>query len=198
MLDILWSGRHRPSAQGSPEPEATAAADEQAADEAGHVVGREATSGPPASPQGAVDGQGPLAESSSALAADVDSATHDVPPDEGSEAAAKALAEQALGYESVAPPQELPALPRLTGRGRHGRRLVPKEAAPASPLTPQQRLLLLDTWRRSGLPAKDFAALVGLSKHTLYAWQKKFTQQGPAGLMDQPRAGGRKGVGCPT
>jgi len=50
-------------------------------------------------------------------------------------------------------------------------------------------LLLLDTWRRSGLPAGDFAALVGLSKHTLYAWKKKFDKQGPAGLLDQPRGG---------
>src|SRR5687767_11445003 len=37
--------------------------------------------------------------------------------------------------------------------------------------TPQERLLLLDTWRRSGLPAGDFASLVGVSKHTLYAWK---------------------------
>jgi transposase InsO family protein len=56
-------------------------------------------------------------------------------------------------------------------------------------LTPQQRLLVFDIWRRSGLPAGDFAALVGLSKHTLYAWKKRFDQQGPAGLMDQPRGG---------
>jgi transposase InsO family protein len=54
-------------------------------------------------------------------------------------------------------------------------------------LTAEQRLLLLDTWQRSGLPAGDFAPLVGISKHTLYAWQKKFTQHGPAGLVDQPR-----------
>jgi len=53
--------------------------------------------------------------------------------------------------------------------------------------TPQQRLLLLDTWLRSGLPAGDFASLVGLSKHTLYKWKQAFDEQGPAGLMDQPR-----------
>jgi transposase InsO family protein len=56
-------------------------------------------------------------------------------------------------------------------------------------LTPEQRLLLLDTWQRSGLPAGDFAPLVGVSKHTLYAWKKKFDTEGPAGLMDQPRGG---------
>lgn len=53
--------------------------------------------------------------------------------------------------------------------------------------TPQQRLLLLDSWRRSGLPAKDFAALVGISKHTLYVWKQRFDREGPGGLMDQPR-----------
>jgi transposase InsO family protein len=59
--------------------------------------------------------------------------------------------------------------------------------APKVALTPQQRLLLLDTWQRSGLPAGDFAALTGMSKHTLYAWKKKFDAEGPAGLMEKPR-----------
>ena len=77
---------------------------------------------------------------------------------------------------------------RLTGRVR-GRRLVKKEEAAATTpaLNAEQRLLLLDTWQRSKLPAKDFAALVGVSKHTLYAWKKKFDTLGPAGLLDQPR-----------
>ena len=47
--------------------------------------------------------------------------------------------------------------------------------------------MILDCWLRSGLPAKDFADLVGVSKHTLYAWKKAFTQHGPAGLMDRQR-----------
>jgi hypothetical protein len=54
-------------------------------------------------------------------------------------------------------------------------------------MTAEQRLLLLDTWLRSGLPAADFAALVGLSKHTLYDWKRKFQAEGPAGLVDRPR-----------
>jgi transposase InsO family protein len=84
--------------------------------------------------------------------------------------------------------------PLLAGR-RPGRRLVkPQTKAPA--LTAPQRLLLLDTWRRSQLPAGDFAALVGLSRHTLYAWKKKFDEQGPAGLLEQPR-GGPKGSRLP-
>ena len=86
-------------------------------------------------------------------------------------------------------------LPRLQ-TPRRGRRLVHKPDASPGPLTPQQRLLLLDTWKRSGLPAGDFAALVGLSKHTLYDWKRKFEAEGPGGLMDKPR-GGPKGSKLP-
>ena len=65
-----------------------------------------------------------------------------------------------------------------------------------SVITPQQRLLLLDTWTRSALPAGDFAALVGVSKHTLYQWKKRFDESGPAGLEDAKR-GGPKGSKMP-
>ena len=83
-----------------------------------------------------------------------------------------------------------PTLPGLLGR-RKGRRLVKKTGAPVSNVTPKQRLLLLDTWRRSGLPAGDFSALVGVSKHTLYVWKRRFDEEGPSGLMDRPRGGPR-------
>lgn len=85
-------------------------------------------------------------------------------------------------------------LPALSGpRGR--RRLakpVPK-IKKGSQLTPAQRLVVLDTWRRSGLPAGDFADMVGISKFTLYGWKKRFEAEGPAGLMDKARGkqGGR-------
>jgi transposase len=79
-----------------------------------------------------------------------------------------------------------PALPRREQR-RRGRRLVAPAQTPPAPISPEQRLLLLDTWRRSGLPAGDFAALVGVSKHTLREWQRRFDAHGPAGLLDQPR-----------
>jgi hypothetical protein len=36
-------------------------------------------------------------------------------------------------------------------------------------------------------PAGDFAPLVGISKHTLYAWKKRFEAEGPAGLEDHSR-----------
>lgn len=80
--------------------------------------------------------------------------------------------------------------PSLMSPGK-GRRLVPQDAAPAPVLTPEQRLLVLDTWQRSGLPAADFAPLVGVCKYTLYSWKKKFDAEGPAGLMDRPRGGPR-------
>jgi transposase InsO family protein len=79
---------------------------------------------------------------------------------------------------------------RLGGRGPSaGRRLVsPQEAAASNrKLTPEQKLLILDTWQRSGLPVTDFAALVGINRVTLYGWKKRFEEQGPAGLDDQPR-----------
>jgi transposase InsO family protein len=96
------------------------------------------------------------------------------------------------------PPADRP--PRLQG----GRGLQPRASTLPVPLprgtpenlTPAQRLLLLDTWQRSGLPAGDFASMVGLSKHTLYAWKRKFDEEGPGGLVDRPR-GGPKGSKLP-
>ena len=71
---------------------------------------------------------------------------------------------------------------------RNRQRALAKSDGPRRPpLTGQQRLLLLDTWRRSGLPAGDFADLVGISKHSLYKWKQYFEEFGPAGLQDQPR-----------
>src|SRR5437773_10346002 len=75
--------------------------------------------------------------------------------------------------------------PNLKAR-RRGTLASPVER-PRMPLSPQQRLLLLDTWQRSGLPARDFGALVNISRHTLYAWKRRFEQFGPAGLIQQPK-----------
>ena len=73
------------------------------------------------------------------------------------------------------------------GGPKPGRRLKKPAARKQTKLTAKERLLILDTWKRSGLPAKDFAPLVGMSKHTLYAWKQKFEEFGPAGLMDGSR-----------
>lgn len=94
----------------------------------------------------------------------------DAPPDD-----------DALGIGAPLPP---PGGPRRPPQGRELR--VPEDAKRHT-FTPPQRLLLLDTWRRSGLPAQDFASLVGTSPATLYKWKQRFEQQGPAGLIDQPR-----------
>lgn len=67
---------------------------------------------------------------------------------------------------------------------------------PELPLTPQQKLLLLDTWQRSGLPARDFGALVNVSRQTLYAWKRRFEELGPGGLVDRPK-GVKKGSKLP-
>jgi transposase InsO family protein len=91
------------------------------------------------------------------------------------------------GEEVAAKSHRDPRALRL-GRRRKGKRLVLASANSGSTkLTAEQRLLILDTWNRSGLPAKDFAPLVGLSKHTLYDWKAKFEAEGPGGLMDRPR-----------
>jgi transposase InsO family protein len=101
--------------------------------------------------------------------------------------------------ESVKEMLETPV--RLTGRRKRtssakGRELQLPQAAKRNGFTPEQRLLLLDTWRRSGLPALDFASLVGVSKETLYRWKQQFERLGPAGLLDQPR-GRRAGSHLP-
>ncbi|MEK6988343.1 MAG: DDE-type integrase/transposase/recombinase, partial [Candidatus Thermoplasmatota archaeon] len=90
-----------------------------------------------------------------------------------------------------------PGRPSLCGRTPGWQRRKPKTMKPqaaaegtSGTMTPEQRLLLLDTWKKSGLPGLDFGALVGVSKHTLYAWKKKFDENGPAGLVDKPS--GRK------
>jgi transposase InsO family protein len=85
--------------------------------------------------------------------------------------------------------------PNLKARPRRGRLLKPEDTKGLN-FTPEQRLMILDSWQRSKLPAGDFAPLVGLSKHTLYAWKKRFDREGPGGLVDHPR-GSVKGSRLP-
>jgi transposase InsO family protein len=93
--------------------------------------------------------------------------------------------------KDVQPPE--PAVGKSRAKGR---RLAKPPETSRQVFTPQQRLLLLDTWRRSGLPAGDFGALVGISPTTLYKWKQRFEQSGPEGLQDQPR-GQRRGSRLP-
>jgi len=129
--------------------------------------------------------------------ADIEDDDPDLPPetweaddreDELPEEPAGAPVHMAFGDEGV-------PVRRSLRKGR-GRRLVRKQDAGQRSFGPEERLLLLDTWRRSGLPAKDFAGLVGVAKHTLYSWKKRFDDQGPAGLMDAPR-GPKRGSRLP-
>jgi transposase InsO family protein len=75
----------------------------------------------------------------------------------------------------------LPGTPRRTARttrGRHSR---------VTDFTGEQRLLVLDCWFRSKLPATEFSPLVGVTTATLYAWRRKFEEEGPAGLLGHKR-----------
>lgn len=85
--------------------------------------------------------------------------------------------------------------PPLSGRGTRDRRAPnrgPKVftesagTATRGSFTPAQRLLMLDTWQRSGLAAAEFGAMVGGTGHTLYQWKNAFDRHGPAGLSDRP------------
>src|SRR4029453_7878930 len=67
---------------------------------------------------------------------------------------------------------ELPRRP-LGWNGKPQKRGLVKPDEVRQAFSPHERLLILDTWQRSGLPAGDFAPLVGLSKHTLYLWKKR-------------------------
>jgi transposase InsO family protein len=70
------------------------------------------------------------------------------------------------------------------------------EPAPRTGFTGEQKLLILDAWKRSSLPATDFAPLVGVTTERLYAWKRRFEAEGPAGLEDR-RRGGRPGSRLP-
>jgi transposase InsO family protein len=88
-------------------------------------------------------------------------------------------------------PTEGVSVARLTGArvGGRSRALRKAEDQPGrvTGLTARDRLLMLDTWMRSKLAAEDFAAMVGVSRHTLYVWKRRFEEEGPAGLADKPR-----------
>lgn len=103
--------------------------------------------------------------------------------------------ESAPGLEGAAPgaitaepaPEARPARRSIGWNGKPKGRFLVKPDEVRLSFSPHERLLILDTWQRSGLPAGDFAPLVGLSKHTLYLWKKRFTELGPSGLAEQPR-----------
>ena len=88
------------------------------------------------------------------------------------------------GAEAGSELAELIARARALQAARGSRRRIVDMRKPH--FAAEQRLLILDTWLRSKLPAGDFAPLVGISKHTLLAWKSRFEEQGPGGLDDKP------------
>ena len=143
--------------------------------DAGTERGR-SPSGVPAS-DGAEGGRGPAPASGEAAH------TAEVKPFEGT--GEGTASEESPESSAPVPTPDRP--PALCARRRGGALRKKGETERRRDLTPQERLLVLDTWKRSGLPAGDFAALVGLSKHTLYTWKRRFEERGPEGLLDQPR-----------
>lgn len=85
----------------------------------------------------------------------------------------------------------------VSGRGapRRTARTVTPDAERVAGFTGEQRLLLLDAWLRSKLPATDFSPLVGVSTTTLYAWRRRFEESGPAALLGHKR--GQRGSRLP-
>ena len=161
--------------------------------------GEPSPEGPPAEGPQAREGLdseegNPSAESDTSDGSDlqVEAAPPAVPPVEkeaSPDPADKGDSSEALGLAIDLPPTG--RIISRRGRPRRGYKLPPK---PQLPLSPSQKILLLDTWKRSGLPARDFGALVGVSPQTLYAWKRAFERDGPAGLMPKskgPRRGSR-------
>ena len=80
---------------------------------------------------------------------------------------------------SLAPPEGYVA----RRRRRRVTRTTRVRTKSAREYTGEERLLLLDTWMRSELPAGDFSQLVGVSPQTLSLWRRRFEAEGPAGLL---------------
>jgi transposase InsO family protein len=81
------------------------------------------------------------------------------------------------------------------GKPRRTAKTRKSESSRLENFSGEQRLLLLDCWFRSKLPATEFSPLVGVTSATLYAWRRKFEDEGPAGLMGHKR--GMKGSQLP-
>jgi transposase InsO family protein len=90
--------------------------------------------------------------------------------------------------EETSDPERAPRL--LAGRRKgsvYRRTLEPQPEVAGQALSGEQRLLILDAWRRSELTAGEFGKIAGVSSHTLYAWRRRFEAFGPAGLDEKKR-----------
>jgi transposase InsO family protein len=86
--------------------------------------------------------------------------------------------------EDETPPRDGPPPFRGVGRPNASKnRALRKKGQGKKVVSGEEKLLILDVWKKSGLPAKDFSGLVDLSPHSLYAWRKKLEEEGPEGLF---------------
>jgi transposase InsO family protein len=95
-------------------------------------------------------------------------------PDEGLESGRVAPREGAA---------EAPGSFQPKGKPRRTAHTTRRPGRPVGEYTGEERLLLLDTWQRSELPASEFSQLVGVSPQTLASWRRRFEAEGPAGLL---------------
>ncbi|NNG47618.1 MAG: transposase, partial [Deltaproteobacteria bacterium] len=86
--------------------------------------------------------------------------------------------------ESSPPPGKTP--PKRQAK-RKGKALRKSSGRDPQNFTPEQKLLILDVWKRSGLSAPDFADLLGVTTSVLYNWRKRYEQEGPEGLFGKPK-----------
>lgn len=88
------------------------------------------------------------------------------------------------GEEKASPPS---GAKRRRKSVENSRALALDTERPTQSVTPEQKLLLIDAWKRSGLPGTDFAELVGFSYKTLYQWRRRYEKEGVEGLFGRPR-----------
>jgi transposase InsO family protein len=187
MLEFLWSGAHKVERQAPQAPAEAVGEPPTSTDENGAEAAWKNTAPPPEFNRDSVFEQAEVVTAPS-------SNQEQNQDREGAVTGTSAAQSSAEGAGVVEPYSSANldvGVPRVPAGRWRGRRLVKKEQGRTATLTAPQRLLLLDTWLRSGLPAGDFAAMVGLSKHTLYSWKKRFDREGPAGLLEAPRGGPR-------
>lgn len=91
----------------------------------------------------------------------------------------------------------LSKLPLTPPTGSHRALAKKEEAEPAPRITARDKMTILYLWARSGLPATQFAPLVGKTSPTIRAWRRRFLEEGPAGLEEKPR-GAPKGSRLPV
>ncbi|MBZ5640342.1 MAG: DDE-type integrase/transposase/recombinase [Acidobacteriia bacterium] len=118
---------------------------------------------------------------------------------EGPAGSGAAESVEGLGESAARDDVETSSAPRgrrLTGRREGSPARVDEESERRSTLTAEERFLVLDAWKRSGLPGGEFAKIVQVSAHTLNAWRRRFDEMGPEGLSDHPR-GAPKGSRLP-